>query len=191
MRNFDERKKEIFKRSNERIAKRRKTQKTLSLCIPLALCVTVLSVIFIPKIALLKDKNAADKYVYTTSDVAYTSLEIKDNAIFLTYSKNYKNQADIDKAYKIIASHFADNDCLGTEDFADKDTEPKKENFNSDGYTQDTSKSLSYTITFSSPNGVSTVYVLDGNTLTNNATKNKITLNNTQLSELKKTLNLK
>jgi hypothetical protein len=191
MRNFDERKKEIFKRSNERIAKRRKAQKTLSLCIPLALCVTVLSVIVVPKIALLNDKNSAHDYIYTTSDVAYTSLEIKNNAIFSTFSKNYKNQADIDKAYKIIASHFADNDCLGTEDFADKDTEPKKENFNSGGYTQDTSKSLSYTITFSSPNGEVLIYTLDKNTIVNNKTGQKITLSDDQLSQLKKALDLK
>lgn len=191
MRNFDERKKEIFKRSNERIAKRKKTQKMLSLCIPLALCVTALSVIFIPKIALLNDKCASPEYIYTTSDVAYTSLEVKNNALFLTYSKDYKNQADIDRIYKEIASHFADNDCSGTEDLTDKGTEPKKENFNNDGYTQDTSKSLSYTITFSSPNGEMLIYTLDGNKLTNNTTNQKVVLTDTQLLQLKKVLNLK
>ncbi len=190
MRSFEERKAEIFKRSEIRIVKRKKGQKILTLCIPLVLCVSLLSVIFIPKISLFGDKSSDFGYT-NLSDVAYTSLEVTNNTTIKTNSKNYSNQTDIDNAYKVIVSFFSDNDCLPSEDNKYKNPEASADDFSNNNYSQDSSKSATYTITFSSKNGSVLIYVLDGNTLTNNTTKEKANLTDTQLSQLKKALNLK
>lgn len=61
MRDFDERKAEIFRRSEKRIAQRKRRRRVIMSCIPIVICAIALSFGHVPK--LLPAEDNADKYI--------------------------------------------------------------------------------------------------------------------------------
>ena len=60
MRNFEERKAEVFRRSENRIKERKRNRnRILALCVPLCLILTVMSVTMLPSMLSIGDKNSA------------------------------------------------------------------------------------------------------------------------------------
>ena len=107
MRNFEERKAEIFRRSEERINERRKNRRRIvACCVPLCLCIAVLTAIYIPK---KKEKSGStNNYGYSqpAEEFPYTSLELVGNNTELS------NTADIKDIYEIINSAFETDSAL-------------------------------------------------------------------------------
>ena len=64
MRNFEERKAEVFRRSENRIKERKRNRnRILAMCIPICLVITVWSIMILPTICLLYTSDAADDSV--------------------------------------------------------------------------------------------------------------------------------
>ena len=209
MRNFDERKAEIFRRSENRIKKRKKNRKRiLTLCIPLGLCIAILSVLYLPDMMITRNKNnnAADMdtvdVLEDISGFAFTSLEITNNIASSGNSKTENDISNIENIYNIIQSSFVSKDESQDDvydQYADVHkgessnkydaNDEKHSSANQSGSTsQNHTKELCYTIAFNADNGTQTVYTLDGNILTNQITKQAVTLTDSQLSKLQMAL---
>ena len=176
MRNFEERKAEILRRSEERIKERRKSRRRiLACCVPLCLCIAILTAIYVPK---KKEKSGnTNNYGYSqpAEEFPYTSLELVGNDTELN------NTADIKDIYKIINSAFesdgassAQNDGKGVVNGSNKSKSQRD--------TYDTN--ALYTFKFSSSDGKQAVYTLSGNTLTDETTKNAAAISDEQLEKL-------
>lgn len=176
MRNFEERKAEILRRSEERIKERRKSRRRiLACCVPLCLCIAILTAIYVPK---KKEKSGnTNNYGYSqpAEEFPYTSLELVGNDTELN------NTADIKDIYEIINSAFesdgassAQNDGKGVVNGSNKSKSQRD--------TYDTN--ALYTFKFSSSDGKQAVYTLSGNTLTDETTKNAAAISDEQLEKL-------
>lgn len=204
MRNFDERKAEIFRRSENRIKERKRNRnRILALCVPLCLCIAILSVIYLPDMMISPDKSntAGDMNmaggVENSSGFVYTSFEI-------TSTKTAKSDTDkqnIENIYNIIQSAFTVNDYsddVEQETTTDRSEFPqeqkpstqkgestlKGEDNYSTGLVESFSKGVAYTLTFTADNGQKIVYTLCDNILTNETTNESVTVTEDQLKDL-------
>ena len=176
MRNFEERKAEIFRRSEERINERRKNRRRIvACCVPLCLCIAVLTAIYIPKKN--EKSGSTNNYGYSqpAEEFPYTSLELVGNNTELS------NSADIKDIYEIINSAFETDSALSDQS-------------DGKGIVNGSNKSKSqrdvydtnalYTFKFSSSDGKQAVYTLSNNTLTNETTKTAVVISDEQLEKL-------
>lgn len=205
MRNFDERKAEIFRRSENRIKERKRNRnRILALCVPLCLCIAILSVIYLPDMMISPDKSnsvedeCADGTVGSVSEFIYTSFEIKGTVT----AENDTDKDNIKDVYDIIQSAFtfksfddeAEDKKSDTNDSAsssvqkpstqkDEGTSKDEENY-STGTAQTFSEGVTYTLTFSADNGKKVIYTLCDGVLTNDATSESVILTEDQLKNL-------
>lgn len=210
MRNFDERKAEIFRRSENRIKERKRNRnRILALCVPLCLCIAILSVIYLPDMMISSDKSNSvedintDGTVGKTSEFIYTSFEIKGTVT----AENDTDKENIENIYNIIQSAFKVN---ASDEAEDKETTTNKSGFpqeqkpstqkgegalkgegaikGDDNYSTGTVLSFSqgviYTLTFTADNGQKMIYTLCDGILTNEATNESVTVTEDQLKEL-------
>ena len=198
MRNFEERKAEIFRRSENRIIERKKKRRRIiALCVPLCLCVAVLLTVYLPDLMISSEKNNfAEDTAGTTLDGAtgfeYFMLEINDSN---TTEKTYDG-TKIKEIYGVIQSSFTAEGEITADDAEDfdlysdiqkGDSATKGEN-NGGSYPtvttdqSDTGEQI-YIITFVSEN-TRQAYILKGNTLTDKATKKEVLLTDGELSAL-------
>lgn len=204
MRNFEERKAEIFRRSENRIKERKRNRnRILALCVPLCVCIAILSVIYLPDMMISSDKsNTAEEMnmaggVEDSSEFAYTSFEITGTKI----AKSDTDRENIENIYNIIQSAFTvdgDDDDMEQETTINKDELPqeqkpstqkgestlKGEDNYSTGLVEFFSKGVTYTLTFTADNGQKIVYTLCDNILTNETTNESVTVTEDQLKEL-------
>lgn len=163
MRNFEERKAEILRRSEERIKERRKSRRRIvTCCVPLCLCIAILTAIYVPK---KKEKSGnTNNYGYSqpAEEFPYTSLELVGNDTELN------NTADIKDIYEIINSAF-ETDGASSAQNDGKDIVNGSNKSKSQRDTYDTN--ALYTFKFSSSDGKQAVYTLSGNTLTDETAK--------------------
>ena len=208
MRNFSERKAEVFRRSENRIKERkRKRNRILACCIPLCLCIAILSVIYLPDMMILRDKSSnAEGMDITngsggTAGFAFVCVEITNNTTSSGNSNKKNDLASVKNIYNIIQSSFVPEHEQPKGNASEQYTEIQKNESTSSsenyGYpsqsgviTDTTATRLSYTITFSKEDGTQVVYTLDGNKVIDEFTKQEATLTDKQLSELEKAFHL-
>ena len=197
MRNFDERKAEIFRRSEKRINERKRNRnRILALCVPLCLCIVIMSVIYLPDIMVSSDKSNSTEDINTTapscgtSGCVYTSLDITCNSSLLDYEKKETDTVNIKNIYNIIQSAFADEADKETVDTQDKFPETQKGedanggNANGENHSSSQPSGISYTFTFSTEDGKRIIYVICENNLTNNTTNEIVILSKEQLNKI-------
>lgn len=196
MRNFEERKAEVFRRSENRTKERKRNRnRILALCIPLCLILTVWSVMILP--AMLpagKDSGAEQDMEFNGSindaDGAeakhiYLSVEVKGND-----SDFYSEITDASGVTGVYENVFLAFEGQG----AGNSMSGVIQENTSDGKTKvsaDNSKdSHSYTITMNAADGSNRMYLLDNNIL-KDVTFNRTTiLTDEQLANLKLALGL-
>ena len=192
MRNFEERKAEVFRRSENRIKERKRNRnRILALCVPLCLILTVMSVTMLPSMLSIGDKNsAADEGEnlaggIESSTVLTMQVELfgKDDALQSSVMNEDANA--VTQVYYSIESLFVSADenekpAAGQESVEDYEDKHKE------NYSQGTAPSLSsgYRITFKTDKDIKAVYVLNGNILTNAQTNEKVTLSEDQRSQI-------
>ena len=192
MRNFEERKAEVFRRSENRIRERKRNRnRILALCVPLCLILTVMSVIMLPSMLSIGDKNSA------ADGLGNMAGGIESNAVLTMHvellGKDDALQSDVmnedantvTQVYNSIESLFITagenkKPAAGqesAEDYEDKHME---------NYSQGTTTTLSsgYRITFKTDKDIKAVYILNGNILTNAQTNEKVTLSEEQRSQI-------
>lgn len=193
MKNFEQRKAEIFRRSEDRINQRkRKRNRVIAVCIPAFICIATLSVAILTKINPVKNDFALeDNFGTIENDIAvgsivcsYTEVEVKtdDNS----HNQRFTDKVQVTQIFSCVQTLYnADGSASDADDSIKQSTETKDENKSSAD-----SLNLGYTLTFITEDGSKTVYTLKGNKLKESSTNQTLTLTESQLSKLKAVLGL-
>lgn len=201
MRNFEERKAEVFRRSEKRIKERKaRRNHILMACIPLVLCITLLSAFFLPGMlpGETKDPDAADGAVGGLTEnkseslaCAYTKIDVIGNGISLSYTE----ASDMLSISNQLASYMVNE----PENSTSVDEHPRGDDFKNDsaedsyvGTTGATSAAgEGYVITLTLHEGGTIAYRLTGNCLLDMAENKTYKLSQAQLKELNELLGIK
>ena len=198
MRNFEERKAEVFRRSENRIKERKRNRnRILALCIPLCLIVTVWSVMILPAmLPASKNNDGAENYMDIAggvdgSEARYVCVEVMSTGT-ATQSAILKDDADeVAQIYYTVQSSFV-NSGGGNKESAKEEAEDDALTDENKDYSQSGTTNLSsgFRIIFSTENGAQTIYSLSGDTLINETTKQETILAEDQRSNLLNMLGL-
>lgn len=189
MRNFEERKAEVFRRSEKRIKERKQRRNhILMACIPLVLCITLLGAFLFPG-ATPEDPRFNGSAGGGLTEEKFESLSCPIAKITVTggnFSQTYKEVEDLllisDQLYSYGSRGSETNGT--TDDGIASEGEDRKEHAD-DIYGNVTDHSnVAYTITLVTHEGVKTEYRLAGKTLENLTTKQTYHLSQTQVNEL-------
>lgn len=191
MRDFEQRKAEIFRRSEERLTQRKRRRRMIISCVPIVICIAFLSVFKLPDIELGGGKSAPDAYNQTVSTEKYISVRIQGKGENSGYSKVIEDQETIEKIVNSIAgaeseknstesSKPADNKLAG----APQDTNTS-ENEDAVAGAAPTKKEeeSGYTITIAASDGSERVYTITDDILTDEK-NTRIFLTDEQFSEI-------
>ena len=191
MRNFEERKAEVFRRSEKRIKERKRNRnRILAFCIPLCLIVTVWSIMILPAMmpASKSDNNAGEGMDIIGSvdgtDTAFVRVEVMSSGT-ATQSTILKDDADeVAQIYYTVQSSFV-NSGGGNNESVNEEAEDDALTENKD-YSQSGTTNLSsgFRIIFTTENDTQTIYSLSGNKLINETTRQETTLTEDQRSNL-------
>ena len=189
MRNFEERKAEVFRRSEKRIKERKQRRNhILMACIPLVLCITLLGAFLFPG-ATPEDPSFNGSAGGGLTEEKFESLSCPIAKITVTggnFSQTYKEVEDLLLISDQLYSYGSrGNETNGTtDDSIAAEGDDRKENAD-DIYGNITDHSnVAYTITLVTHEGVKTEYRLAGKTLENLTTKQTYHLSQTQVNEL-------
>ena len=192
MRNFEERKAEVFRRSENRIKERKRNRnRILAFCIPLCLIVTVWSIMILPAMmpASKSNNNAGEGMDIMGSvdgtDAAFVRVEVMSTGT-ATQSTILKDNADeVAQIYYTVQSSFVSSGGGNKESANDKAEDDALTEENKD-YSQSGTTNLSsgFRIIFTTENGAQTVYSLSGDKLLNETTKQETILTVDQRSNL-------
>lgn len=195
MRNFEERKAEVFRRSENRIKERkRNSNRILALCIPLCLVSTIWSVAVLPSMLLTKDTGAEQEMEFNGSGndadgaegkLVYLSVEVKGNdSEFYSEITHASGVTDVyENVFLAFETQDTGNNMFGVIQEGTSDDESKESASNS-------KDSHSYTITLNAADGSNRIYLLDNNIL-KDVTFNRTTiLTDEQLAKFRLSLGL-
>ena len=177
MRNLNECQAEIFRRSEERIKARRRKKRVLAACVPSVLCLTLISVFFLP--GLLPERSA--------DSVEPALPESAAGCIPDSIEKITVYGPDFSKTYLEFSQVHTISSQLKTYSSANEMTEEslRGENFKENSYTGIADRTdAEYTIFMTTEDGKSLNFLFSGNTLTNLATKESYALSQQQVTEL-------
>ena len=189
MRNFEERKAEVFRRSEKRIKERKQRRNhILMACIPLVLCITLLGAFLFPG-ATPEDPSFNGSAGGGLTEEKFESLSCPIAKITVTggnFSQTYKEVEDLllisDQLYSYGSRGSETNGT--TDDGIASESEDRKENADDVSGSVADSANIAYTITLITHEGVKTEYQLVGKTLKNLTTKQTYNLSQTQVNEL-------
>ena len=190
MRELNECKAEVFRRSENRIQERKKIRnRVLAWCIPLCLIGTIWSVTILPAMPSQERKNEAapeQDAVNEKSDASifcsYVKVEVQNASAFPTF---YREETDTVKVSQIYAAIFP-NVCNTPEELS-----PTQDGGETDVEEAPVYDILPrYIITFSTEEGTQTVYYLQGNVLTEKESGATAVLNDSVMEELMTRLEL-
>ena len=189
MRNFEERKAEVFRRSEKKIKERKQRRNhILMACIPLVLCITLLGAFLFPG-ATPEDPSFNGSAGGGLTEEKFESLSCPIAKITVTggnFSQTYKEVEDLllisDQLYSYGSRGSETNGT--TDDGIASEGEDRKENADDVWGSVADSANIAYTITLITHEGVKTEYQLAGKTLKNLTTKQTHNLSQTQVNEL-------
>ena len=197
MRNFEERKAEVFRRSEKRIKERKaRRNHILMACIPLVLCITILGAFLHPNVTPdgAADPGDTSPVVDGMGSDGFTSLSCPIAKITVSgnnFSISHTEVADLllisDQLYSYGTRAPSSNGTTDT--VVDEDDVPKDNGEDVSGSIMD-SANAAYTITMVTHEGVKTEYQLVGKTLTNLTTNQTYKLTQTQANELRTLLGI-
>ena len=196
MRNFEERKAEVFRRSENRIKERKRNRnRILALCIPLCLILTVWSVMILPAMLPAKMDNAAEENIEFNGSMndtdgaegkhIYLSVEVKGNN-----SDFYAEITDASSVTGVYENIFLAFENQGTGNGLSGVTQEGTSDDESKDSANNSKDSYSYAITMNAADGSNRIYILDDNTLKDVSLDSTIILTDEQLGDLKQALGL-
>jgi hypothetical protein len=182
MRNLDECRAEVFRRSEEIVEKRRKRRKmVLSCCVPMVLCLAVLVVLMLPGKMDYAPSNGKTEMAGPQTG-GTTAVEVRGNRFLSVYSDLITDPVRVRQICDTIRGYTTkgniDETLTDATDGAGGLTRPPAAPpFQEDGYI----------VSFS---GTGEVYTLSGNKLTNKQIGQTVELSDDQLANLKELLGL-
>ncbi len=198
MRNFEERKAEIFRRSENRIKERKRNRnRILAFCIPLCLIVTVWSIMILPAMMpASKSNNSAGEGINIMgsvdgTDAAFVRVEIMSIGTATQSTIQKDDATEVAQIYSTLQSSFV-NSGGGNKESVNEEAEDDALTENKD-YSQSGTTNLSsgFRIIFTTENGTQTIYSLSEDKLINETTKQETILTEDQRSNLLNMLGLK
>lgn len=175
MRELNECKAEVFRRSEKRIKERKKKLKRiLALCIPLCLAVTVLSFAVLTKEKVKYGDYGAESYV-----CSYTEAVISTADGTYTVSRKITDKVEVTNIFSAIFNLYNEAYDAGTDG-----------NENAGALPDTSTESNNCVITFRTEDGFQTVYTLEGNELSSVDENMKTVLTDSQVAELKEVLGI-
>ena len=208
MRNFEERKAEVFRRSENRIKERKRNRnRILAMCIPLCLVLTIFSFTMLPGMLPVGSDNAENEQIGNISDGiadtdgagnpglvhSFVMVDVKGTGAQSQYHSTIENASGVndvfEQIYTILIPHESHNDIVG--DFADGDTElPDSDGSDELKDATNNTKASSYIITMSTTNGVNRTFTFTENKLYDAELNVEVKLTNEQVRNLKAALGL-
>ena len=208
MKNFEERKAEIFRRSENRIKKRKRNRnRILALLIPLCLIVTVWWVTRLPSMLSFGTKKSQNEdivniyneteeetgAVNSGSRHSFVSVDVRGTGANAEHHSEFTDTSDVDdvfdRIYNILIPYEPHRDIVG--DFDDKSTGVMRGNSSEQNKTSlNNTKSSSYIITMTTASGYKRIFKLTDNKLYDSQPGIEINLNNEQINALKSALGL-
>ena len=212
MRNFDERKAEIFRRSENRIKERKRNRiRILAMCIPLCFVLTIFSVTMLPQF-LPKNMDGAEN---ETIGNVYDEMEDADgkenaggsslvhNFVFVDVSgigsqlQHHSSVSDTSKIndvfeqiYTILTPYESYNEIVGNLLESEADDSLKDGEKGESADTSNNIKASGYVITMSTSNGITRTFTLTENKLYDAQFNIEVELTNEQIHNLKSALGL-
>ena len=195
MRNFEERKAEVFRRSEKRIKERKqRRQRILMTCIPLVLCLTIFGAFLFPQ--LNNNMQAPEGMPESETQAAMGQDENQSMTCSIAEIKVSGNGVSI--RYTDAADLLLISDQLNTygtrapetSGATNEDGSDRSENADDVVGGVVDSVNAAYTITLITHEGVKTEYCLFGNTLRNQTTNQAYTLTYEQAKELREMLGI-
>ena len=193
MRNFEERKAEVFRRSENRIKERKRNRyRILALCIPLCLIVTVWSIMILPAMmpASKGNNNASGEGMDIMGTVdgtgaAFVRVEVMSTGTAIQSTILNDDVDEVAQIYYIVQSSFV-NSGGGNKESAKEEAEDDALTEENKDYSQSGTTNLSseFRIIFTDENGTQTIYSLSGDKLINETTKQETILTVDQRSNL-------
>ncbi len=210
MRNFEERRAEIFRRSENRIKARRRTRKSIiAVCVPLCLAVTVCSVVLFPQmrhkgIPDVNDETASYELLVETEDFESVVVTGSDNEKLRTiedrskvdaiYSEISKLHNNVNVGTGVLDDYEADREHTQSnfkesQDESQDETQLKGEQTGGDSADENyatgtSSANRKYTICFTFADGSKLTYELKNNELVNLNNNSRVRLEDEQVKEI-------
>lgn len=192
MRDFQERRAEIFRRSERRIAKRRRRNRVIMSCIPVVICIAVLSAVKLPFLTVHKDgvdspseQTAIDTVSPSGSDSDATvssSVKVQGNGYTGFFSEVIEDPEKVENIKRVMEEICGADYSSGKYEAPagalpqpGGNAVPEKPNENK--------STPSYTVTVISPEGEN-VYRISGEELINEEDGSQVTLTDKQLKEI-------
>lgn len=193
MRELNECKAEVFRRSENRIKERRKNRnRVLACCISLCLIITLCSVTIFPAMIPAGTENASgdanELQIQGSIVCTYTEAEIQDAGQFPEHYEKVTDKVAVTNIFCAVHVLFPDADDANRyrEEASDIENSNRE-----DLQVADTAGEQSgYLITFSDEDGNQTVYNLNGDVLLNMNTGETVYLTDAQVAELKAALGI-
>ena len=205
MKNLNEYKEEIFRRSEERILERteknKRTKKTLlTLCVPLCFAVVISSVMMLPSLIqgdkevyekdmIIDDADGAAPIDTVTPDYLYADISFGDDG----KQNRIDDQEKINALSELIRRAYADSYLYyditerGERAENEDDGNDMVDNEMQDAVEESVSENEdeSYTITLTASDGYKKIIIIEGNTIIDPELNMDVTLKESRLEELK------
>lgn len=175
MRNFEERKAEIFRRSEDRIKERKRTRNRITVwCVSLFLCGATYTVMRLPSMfSMTKGTDNSVQMDVENENCSNTTVMVRVSKGDFVY--RHTRLETLEEIEKVI-----DNIVCEAEDFEYTLTEG----------SDISSKNNGYMIVFTKDNGNETIFYLNESVLINQKTKMAYGLSDNEMAELKKVLGI-
>ena len=212
MRNFEERKAEVFRRSENRIKERKRNRNhILAMCIPLCLVLTIFSFAMLPQFLPKNMDDAENEMIGNiydemedTDDKENTGASsLVHNFVFVdvrgtgSQSQHHSSVSDTSKIndvfeqiYTILIPYESHDEIAG--DFLESEADDSLKDV-ATGESVDTSENIKtsgYVVTMSTSNGATRTFTLTENKLYDNQFNIEVELTNEQIHNLKSALGL-
>ena len=185
MKSFEERKTEIFRRSKERIAERKKIRKrVLAVTVPIFLALGVAAFELLPVEKRAVTEQSVNDKVSSNSE-EFLSLTVTGSDGLGIKAKTVTDSGKISDIYYAVLSFYESKAMTPITDFSDS----LKDETKGDGLKSDTAnEDADCTITFECSDGTIEEFILNGYELYNVNGDERITLDEKELIKLRKVL---
>lgn len=192
MRDFEERKAEIFRRSERRIAQRRRRKRVIISCIPLVICIAVLSVIHVPNL-LPATGNEDNALIETNTDqmsptetqaVSYSSVKVQGRNEKNGYYKEIEEPENVEKIVNTIEKYNAEKENAAPSDNYTDSAAAGSSSTSTQSMPEEDAKEDGYKITVVSSDGREMVYTIIGDCLSDLTNGKNVFLTESQLYEI-------
>ena len=196
MRNFEQRKAEIFRRSEQRIKKRKARNKVIACTMSLLICIAAASVLLLPSLSRQAQEDPANSFLYDSTDQSddissssSASLDLDASlaqveSISGVFHRSFTEADEIQAVSQVLAD-IANSSVLSS----DKSTNDLDDSYKSENFDCSFSPE-GYKITLTYPNGAQKVYTLCDNILIYENTGESYYLSDDLLSALETALGL-